>query len=53
MAEGKEHAMGIGFTNLSTKDIRKENKGKAIELVQYLCDGMWKLVFQYNKMDQE
>jgi PUA domain protein len=43
MAEGKEHAMGIGFTAMSTKDIRNENKGIALTLVQFLNDGMWKL----------
>lgn len=43
MAEGKEHAMGIGFTTMSTQEIRKENKGVALTLIQFLNDGMWKL----------
>ena len=33
MAEGKEHAMGIGLTTMSTSQIRSENKGIAIELI--------------------
>ena len=43
MAEGKEHAMGVGLMLMSTKAIRDENKGIAIELVQFISDGMWKL----------
>lgn len=42
-AEGMEHAMGIGITVMSAKEIKKENKGIAIELLQNLGDGMWKL----------
>ena len=42
-AEGKEHAMGIGITYMSTDEIRKENKGVAIELIQFINDGLWKL----------
>lgn len=42
-AEGKQHAMGIGFTSMSTEEIRTENKGIALELLEYLNDGMWKL----------
>ena len=42
-AEGKEHAMGIGITLMDTDEIRSENKGKAIELLHFLGDGMWKL----------
>jgi PUA domain protein len=43
MAEGKEHAMGIGITTMSSQEIKRENKGVAIELLEYLNDGMWKL----------
>ena len=43
MAEGKKHAMGVGFTVMSTQEIREKNKDVALDLVQYLGDGMWKL----------
>ena len=43
MAEGKEHAMGIGVTTMSTEDIRKINKDVAVELVFYINDGIWLL----------
>ncbi len=43
MAEGKEHAMGIGITTMSTDDIMKFNKGVGIRLLMNLNDGMWKL----------
>ena len=42
-AEGKDHAMGVGVTSMSSKEIKDENKGVAIEVIQYLNDGMWKL----------
>lgn len=40
-AEGKEHALAIGVTLLSTKDIRESNKGIAVENTHYLNDGLW------------
>lgn len=40
-AEGKEHAMAIGLTKMSTQDITKINKGIAVENVHYLMDGLW------------
>ena len=43
MAEGKEHAMGMGITFMSSDEIRTENKGIAIELIQFVNDGLWKL----------
>ncbi|CAM8979691.1 unnamed protein product [Rhodiola kirilowii] len=42
MAEGKIHALAIGFTKLSAKDIRAINKGIAIDNMHYLNDGLWK-----------
>jgi len=42
-AEGKEHAMGIGITAMSSKKITKVNKGVGITLVMNLNDPMWKL----------
>jgi PUA domain protein len=41
-AEGKEHAMAVGLTKMSTKDIREVNKGVGVENVHYLNDGLWK-----------
>eukprot|EP01114_Cavostelium_apophysatum_P008928 TRINITY_DN2199_c0_g1_i1.p2 TRINITY_DN2199_c0_g1~~TRINITY_DN2199_c0_g1_i1.p2 ORF type:complete len:184 (-),score=39.62 TRINITY_DN2199_c0_g1_i1:757-1308(-) len=43
MAEGKENALGLGLTKLSTKEIKSVNKGIAIENIHYLNDGLWKL----------
>ena len=42
MAEGKKHAMGIGFLQMSSKDIKEQGKGQAIELIQFLNDSLWK-----------
>lgn len=41
-AEGKEHAMAIGVTKMSTADIRAINKGIGVDNLHYLNDGMWK-----------
>ena len=57
MAEGKQHAIGIGITKMSAAEMyqfffdcpddihqhnRKSiNKGVAIELIHYVCDGLW------------
>ncbi|XP_066587167.1 malignant T-cell-amplified sequence 1 homolog [Prorops nasuta] len=41
MAEGKQHALAIGVTTLSTDDIIKVNKGVGIENCHYLNDGLW------------
>jgi len=38
-AEGKEHAMAIGLTKMSTSQIRGVNKGIAVETVHFLMDG--------------
>ncbi|EPQ58440.1 hypothetical protein GLOTRDRAFT_114868 [Gloeophyllum trabeum ATCC 11539] len=42
-AEGKEHAIGIGITKLSTEDIKKVNKGVGVEVVTHLGDDLWAL----------
>jgi PUA domain protein len=42
-AEGKDHAVGIGMTKLSTEDIRKVNKGVGVETMTYLGDDLWAL----------
>eukprot|EP00475_Leptophrys_vorax_P012929 TRINITY_DN19307_c0_g2_i1.p1 TRINITY_DN19307_c0_g2~~TRINITY_DN19307_c0_g2_i1.p1 ORF type:complete len:182 (+),score=20.19 TRINITY_DN19307_c0_g2_i1:101-646(+) len=41
-AEGKENAMAIGFTKMSSDEIRKVNKGIGVDLMHYLNDGLWK-----------
>ncbi|CAH0560226.1 unnamed protein product [Brassicogethes aeneus] len=41
MAEGKDHALAIGKTTLSTDDIAKVNKGIGVENCHYLNDGLW------------
>jgi len=40
-AEGKEHALAIGITKMSTADIKSVNKGIGVDLVHYLNDGLW------------
>ena len=42
MAEGKEHAMGIGLMNMSSDEIKSEGKGEAIELIFFMNDAVWK-----------
>ena len=41
MAEGKEHALAIGITTMSTKQILADNKGIAVENTHWLKDGLW------------
>ncbi|KAH3746072.1 malignant T-cell-amplified sequence 1 protein [Pelomyxa schiedti] len=43
MAEGKEHALGIGLTKLSSAEIRTVNKGVGVDNVHFLNDGLWVL----------
>ena len=38
MAEGKKHAMGVGYLGMSSKDIEDVGKGLAIEVIQFLND---------------
>lgn len=40
-AEGKEHALAVGFTRMSTADIRGINKGIGIESVHFCGDALW------------
>lgn len=42
MAEEKQHALAIGLTKMSGKDIKEINKGVAVETVHYLNDGLWR-----------
>jgi len=39
--EGKVHAIAIGMTHLSTKDIRTINEDIGIKNIHYLSDGLW------------
>jgi PUA domain protein len=41
-AEGKEHAMAVALTKMSTADIRSINKGIGLDNVHHLNDGLWK-----------
>ncbi|KAJ1529905.1 hypothetical protein ONE63_006635 [Megalurothrips usitatus] len=43
MAEGKQHALAVGITSLSTEDISKVNKGVGVENIHYLNDGLWQM----------
>jgi PUA domain protein len=40
-AEGKENAMAVGLTKMSTEQIVAVNKGIAVETVHFLNDGLW------------
>mmetsp|Transcript_54963 Transcript_54963/g.145094 ORF Transcript_54963/g.145094 Transcript_54963/m.145094 type:complete len:185 (-) Transcript_54963:91-645(-) len=42
LAEGKEHALAIGHTQMSSLAIIKENKGIGVNVVHVLNDGLWK-----------
>jgi PUA domain protein len=42
MAEGKQHALAIGYTKMSAQDIRSINKGIGVDNMHYLNDGLWK-----------
>jgi len=40
-AEGKQHALAIGITKMSSDEIRKVNKNIGVDSVHYLNDGLW------------
>ena len=42
-AEGKQHAMGIGVLTMTSDEIVTQNRGQAIEVVQYMNDSVWSL----------
>ena len=42
-AEGKTHAIGVGLTTMSTKDIREINKDIGVNNLQFVGDDLWKL----------
>ncbi|CAG5102008.1 Similar to MCTS1: Malignant T-cell-amplified sequence 1 homolog (Drosophila melanogaster) [Cotesia congregata] len=47
MAEGKQHALAVGVTTLSTEDIAKINKGVGVENCHYLNDDS----IEFNKSE--
>lgn len=40
-AEGKHHAIAVGTMKLSSLDVRRKNKGIAIDVAHYLGDGLF------------
>lgn len=44
MIEGKEHAIAVGLTKLSSSDIKSINKGIGIENIHYIGDNLWNFV---------
>ncbi|KAJ1951677.1 translation machinery-associated protein 20, partial [Dispira parvispora] len=38
MAEGKEHALAVGITKMTTDEIRSVNKGHGVDTIHYLND---------------
>lgn len=45
MAEGKEHAVGVGRMAMATSDVLEKKKGMAIEVVHCLDDGLYRSNF--------
>lgn len=43
MAEGKQHAMAIGVLCMTSEEIVSQNRGQAIEIVQFMNDSIWTL----------
>jgi len=43
MAEGKEVALAIGRTAMSTDEIASKNKGIGVDNLHYLNDGLWNM----------
>ncbi|KAK6168471.1 hypothetical protein SNE40_020995 [Patella caerulea] len=43
MAEGKEHALAVGMTKMSTEDILTKNKGIGVDNLHFLNDGLWNM----------
>lgn len=41
-AESKDHAIAVGVTQMSSDQMRINDKGVAIENTHYLSDGLWK-----------
>lgn len=43
MAEGKQNALAIGYTKMSTEEILSKNKGIGVDNIHYLNDGLWNM----------
>lgn len=43
MAEGKEHALGIGKLTMSSEEIKSVNSGMGLENLHCLGDDLWHL----------
>ena len=41
-AEGKDHAVAVGYTTMSTGDMVSVNKGIGVDNLHYLNDGLWR-----------
>jgi PUA domain protein len=48
MAEGKQHALAIGYTKMSAQDIKSINKGIGVDNMHYLNDGLWKVCSPFS-----
>lgn len=44
MAEGKENAIAVGLTKMSTEDIKKINKDIGVENIHFLGDQLWESI---------
>jgi len=42
MAEGKVHALAVGRTIMSGKEMLEKNKGIGVDNIHYLNDGLWR-----------
>jgi PUA domain protein len=42
-AYGKENALAIGLTAMSTDDIRSINKNIGVDMIHFLGDDLWKI----------
>lgn len=42
MAEGKELPLAVGFTKVSTEEMRRANAGVGVETVHWLGDDLWR-----------
>ena len=40
-AEGKEHALAVGYMKMSTSAMKETKKGIAVENLHFLTDGLW------------
>jgi PUA domain protein len=49
MIEGKQHAIAVGILKSSSEQIRKVNKGVAIELLHFIGDGLFKIANNIGK----